>query len=288
MTTRSNLGAYTTLASALPQNLQEPPQPGNRAEPPRSVRAKDRAAQWHRDLEQRTAKLIASASTVAEREAIEHAYTQERDRGPAFARVHRSAGFQTSAKATRLDRNGLARLQVMWRWLVRKMTATDRKAARDTGQHTTRTLSRSTLDVMDALIYLARKYDSVFASIECIAALANVCRRTAAAALKTLEAWGVISVHRRRKRIVSPTGGIAETQDTSIYVLQLPEGLSAMALRIFGWSPECKVCTASSQTNVPSKKGPALPTQPAPLIPLPSTAPGSTTRIPWWAMLRTR
>ena len=142
---------------------------------------------------------------------------------------------------------------------------------------------------MGALIALARKYPAVFPSLEGIAAIANVCRRTAVDAVKSLESWGVLRIERRRKRIVSPTGGITETQDTSVYVLQMPQGLSAMAMKIFGWKAECKTCPASeTSTTGSAKKGGAPPPESPKLIALPEAAKGSSTRIPWWAMLRKR
>jgi hypothetical protein len=253
----------------------------------RKMYAKDRASAWRQDLERRTAGLIAAAKTTAEHQAIETAYTQELERGAPFGRVRHDAKFVREPSRTRLDRNGLARLEVQWQWLVRRMTRTDRKAAHDSGQRLKRSLSRSTVDVMGALIYLARKYPAVFPSIEGIAAIANVCRRTAVAAVATLENWGVVRIERRRKRVVSPTGGIAETQDTSVYVLQEPQGLAAMALRIFGWKAECKTCPASeNSTTGLAKKGADQAPELSQLIALPEQVKGSNTRIPWWAMLR--
>jgi hypothetical protein len=256
--------------------------------PKRKIRQADRANHWRRDLERKCGDLIGRATTAADRAAIEAAYIQESALGPGFLRCRRNAVFSED-RSTKLNREGLARLERAWAFLARKMTETDRKAARDRGGTTRRTLSRSTIDVLGALLWLARKHRTVFASIEGIARLASVCRRTAADALKTLESWGVLEITRRRKRVTSPTGRACEAQDTSLYCLKAPEGLAAMALRVFGWGTGCKERTAEESKNRASDEevqvAAASPANSG-LIPVPSSAPGMSRRIPWQAMLK--
>lgn len=273
------------LAATLPGIAPACPQPSS----DRQIHASNRRDAWRADLERRVAQLLAYTNDTARIAKIEAAYQAELQRGPGFARVRRQATF-AEPSATKLSREGLARLERAWAYLTRKLTDSDRQEARLYDRKLRRTISRSTIDVLNALIWMARKHPAVFPSLERLARLANISRRTATDALATLEAWGVLHITRRRKRIRTATGGIAETQDTNVYVLTAPSGLAAMALAIFGWKSECKNRSATSTTHGLSEQGgsvaPATRT-PNRYVPLPErpTIP-ATGRIPWYALLR--
>ncbi len=217
------------LANLLPGIALARPEP---EQVPRKVRKKDRAAQWRRDLERRTGELLAQASTPAARDALTKAYEAELARGPSFARVRRDARFG-EPEARRPDRNELAKLIWQAEQIGRGFWKADRKSARASGQRVKRTVSRTALDVLKAVARLVAKHGRAFPSLEGLAYAAGCCRRTAVRAVKELEGLGLLLIHRRAKRVMTPFG-LRQVQDTSIYELTPPRGLAAMALAIFG------------------------------------------------------
>jgi hypothetical protein len=274
------------LAAVLPGIAFARPEP----EPAlRKVRQKDRAGQWRRELERRTGELLAQASTPAARDALTTAYEAEIARGPSFARVRRNARFG-DPQVRIPDRNELARLIWQAEQIGRGFWKADRKAARSAGRRIKRTVSRTALDVMKALARLVAKHGRAFPSLEGLAWAAGCCRRTAVRAVKELEGLGLLVIHRRAKRVLTPFG-LRQVQDTSIYELVPPRGLAAMALAIFGIKDRASECNngPARETKTPLSKeeprvasaSPLLPSQ----IPLPPCTTGGK-RIPWQAMLK--
>ena len=88
-----------------------------------------------------------------------------------------------------------------------------------------------------------------------IARLACACKQTVVNCLKLLSLYGFVIVHRRIKRIRTPLG-FKVVQDTNAYTIQEPQGLGAIALRMFRqasesrkWSPSSKDFHLSKRTG---------------------------------------
>jgi hypothetical protein len=64
--------------------------------------------------------------------------------------------------------------------------------------------------------------------------------------LKLLSLYGFVIVHRRIKRIRT-TLGFKVVQDTNAYTIQEPQGLGAMAVRIFRQASESRKWSPSSK-----------------------------------------
>jgi hypothetical protein len=72
-----------------------------------------------------------------------------------------------------------------------------------------------------------------------IARLACACKQTVVNCLKLLSLYGFVIVHRRIKRIRTALG-FKVVQDTNAYTIQEPQGLGAMALRMFRQASESR------------------------------------------------
>jgi len=71
--------------------------------------------------------------------------------------------------------------------------------------------------------------------------------------LKLLSLYGFVIVHRRIKRIRTPLG-LKVVQDTNAYTIQEPQGLGAIAVRMFRQASESRKCSPSSKNFHPSKR----------------------------------
>ena len=117
-----------------------------------------------------------------------------------------------------------------------------RRSCREKGkQGIPRTVAR----VLKALLNLALQYGEVRPSLVGIARLACACKQTVVNCLKLLSLYGFVIVHRRIKRIRTPLG-FKVVQDTNAYTIQEPEGLGAIALRMFRQASESRKWPPSS------------------------------------------
>jgi hypothetical protein len=126
-----------------------------------------------------------------------------------------------------MDRNALARLRFKLHGIFRGSWAVKAK-----GKHCG-VIQRTTLAVFDALAGLALKHGKVFPSLEGLAFLSKCSKNTVIAALKELQQFGFVVVHRRVKRVKTALG-FKTVQDTNAYSLTEPQGWGAMALKLFG------------------------------------------------------
>ena len=99
--------------------------------------------------------------------------------------------------------------------------------------------------VLKALLNLALQYGEVRPSLVGIARLACACKQTVVNCLKLLSLYGFVIVHRRIKRIRTPLG-FKVVQDTNAYTIQEPQGLGAIALRMFQQASESRKWSPSS------------------------------------------
>lgn len=273
------------IAALLPMGLAD----ACPVAPSRKIKAKDRLAQWRRDVERRTGELIAvHPDKAAEIEAVRE---RELARGPGWSRCRREARF-VDPDVPRLDRNAVARLIWVAEQIARGFWRTDKKAAKASGQRIRLTMSRTCLDVLKAVARLALKHGRAFPSLEGLAYLAGVSRRTAVRCVIELEGLGLLTVHRRAQRVATAYGA-RMVQATSVYELHSPRGLAAMAVAIFeikDRSSECQRGPARKPQQPPSNEEGRVASAPPPppsLIPLPLCTSGGR-RIPWQALLRRR
>jgi hypothetical protein len=195
---------------------------GGRSRP----RARDRAAQWQAE----TARAYGYAQsrtrdpkTLAE---LDKAFAEAMEAGPDFTRYRRGSDFAPPPKIS-MDRNALVRLRFKLHAIFKGSWAVKEK-----GKHCG-VIQRTTLAVFDALLGLALKHGQVFPSLVGLAIIAKVSKNTVIAALKELQEFGFVTVHRRLKR-VKTAPGFKTVQDTNAYSLSEPSGWGAMALKLFG------------------------------------------------------
>ena len=194
------------------------------APPERStvVRNSRRALAWREQLERVAGHALATAKSQVEQDAVAEAHGDQVKLGPDWARIRRGSDFASPVAVK--DRNALDRLLRWFSMLERETFLKDRAWARHEKRTICRTIPRTARPVLLALIALARKYDSVFPSIERLASMAQCCRRTVVSVLDVLEHVGLVKRHRRRKIIRVPLGQRV-VQDTSCYVITAPAGL---------------------------------------------------------------
>jgi len=200
--------------------------PGLDAPPIRTqvARHERRASAWRRQLEALAAWRLANAPTEAERREVDAEYRIEVKRGPGFLKVWRGSGDEMSVGCR--DRNALAKLMPYYNRLEREAYKQDRAWAEHEGRRISRTLPFSTGRVYRALVSLAQKHQHVHPSLERLARMAQLSRRTVQDALGRLEALGLVRRFRRRKAIRTSFGPRV-VQDTSAYEVIVPADLEA-------------------------------------------------------------
>jgi len=192
----------------------------------RRARSRDRAAQWQSDLAKAYSYAAGRTRDPQEAAGLERAYEEALGEGADFTRYRRGSDF-TPAPSISMDRNALARLRFKLHGIFRGSWAVKEK-----GKHCG-VIQRTTLAVFDALVGLALKHGKVFPSLEGLAFLSKCSKNTVLAALKELQQFGFVTVHRRLKRVKTALG-FKTVQDTNAYALHEPQGLGAMAARLFG------------------------------------------------------
>lgn len=205
----------------LPAAPPDPAESGGR----RRARSRDRAAQWEADLAKAYGYAAGGAGTPQEAAALERAYAEALGEGADFMRTRRGSDFAPPPKIS-MDRNALARVRFKLLSVFRGSWAVKEK-----GKHCG-VIQRTTLAVFDALAGLALKHGKVFPSLEGLAFLSKCSRNTVIAALKELQQFGFVTVHRRLKRVKTALGS-RTVQDTNAYELHAPQGWGATALKLY-------------------------------------------------------
>ena len=230
-------------------------QPGLFAEPesasaspaPRvkSARSANRAAWWEQDLSRTATYLMGQARNDDERAFVERLYDEAMAEGPDFINYRGKSAF-LAAPRLGIDRNAYARI-------LNALEAIERgtyRTCREKGKHgVPRTVAR----VLKALLNLALQYGEVRPSLLGIARLACACKQTVVNCLKLLSLYGFVIVHRRIKRIRTALG-FKVVQDTNAYTIQEPQGLGAIALRMFRQTSESRKWSPSSKNFHSSKR----------------------------------
>lgn len=240
------------IASLFPDLAPEAATPS----PVKSPRSRNRAAAWESDLSRTAAYLMGQCRTEEERAFVERLYEEAADEGPDFTHYRSKSAFMNAPKLG-IDRNAYARILNALEMIERGVY----RQCRDKGKQG---IPRTAARVLKTLLGLALKYGEVRPSLEGIGKLACVCKQTVVNCLKVLQLYGFVTVHRRIKRIRTALG-FKTVQDTNAYTIQEPQGLGALAARLFGKPPESKKSPASSmkshsirdaQRNSPSREVP--------------------------------
>jgi len=200
--------------------------PGLDAPPIRTqvARHERRASAWRRSLDILAAWRLSNAPTEAERREIEAEHGLELKRGPDFLKVHR--GSDSEAPVGCRDRNALDKVMRWYGRLERESYAADKAWAVHEKRRLRRSLPLTTGRVLLALVALAQRHQHVHPSLERLARMAQLCRRTVSDALDRLEAIGLVRRYRRRKT-VRTSFGPRTVQDTSAYEVVVPADLEA-------------------------------------------------------------
>jgi DNA-binding MarR family transcriptional regulator len=188
------------------------------------ARHKRRASSWRRSLDLLAAWRLANAPTEAERREIEAEHGLEVKRGPDFLKVHRNSDNEAPVGCR--DRNALAKLMAFFNRLERESYAADKAWADHENRRLRRSLPLTTGRVLLALVALAQRHQHVHPSLERLARMAQLCRRTVSDALDRLEALGLVRRYRRRK-VIRTSFGLRVVQDTSAYEVIVPADLEA-------------------------------------------------------------
>jgi len=227
---------------ALFPELADETQPSSRARSPRSA---NRAGAWARDLAQGFTYLMGQARTEDERDAIEGLYDAAAAEGPDFTRYRSKSAFMNAPKLG-IDRNAYARI-------LNALEAIERGTYRQCRAKGKQGIPRTVARVLKALLNLALQYGEVRPSLLGLAKLACVCKQTVVSCLKLLELYGFVEVHRRIKRIRTPLG-FKTVQDTNAYTIREPQGLGAMALKLFRQASESRKWPASTKDSSFNKR----------------------------------
>eukprot|EP01037_Dinobryon_pediforme_P018647 gene18647-18943_t len=183
---------------------------------PRQARARGREADWQQQMARAYSYAAGRARGPEEREQIESAYETAISQGADFTRYRGKSGFIDAPRIS-IDRNAAARIKFMIACIQRGSWR-----VKDKGKHGG-LIPRTVVPVFDALVRLAFKHGRVFPSLVGLAQLAMCCKQTVVQALKVLEFYGFIRVHRRVKRIRTPLG-FKVVQDTNAYEITEPNG----------------------------------------------------------------
>jgi hypothetical protein len=197
----------------------------------RAIRATKRAAEWRKDLH-RAHGYLRSRAGEEEGKALDAELERQLAAGPDFARYHGGSDFR-DAPILHLDRNAIAKIKV-----AAHAIDTAEWKDRAKGKHGGATPARC---VLEALLWLSRPGKGLCLPYEAIAEAAHYCRRTIADALQRLKRLGLITIHRRLKRIKTALG-FKVVQDWNAYELH-PPGTRPGPL-FEGLRSECKTCAA--------------------------------------------
>jgi hypothetical protein len=210
----------------------------------KSARSANRAAWWEQDLGRTATYLIGQARTDDERAFVERLYDEAVAEGPDFINYRSKSAF-LAAPRLGIDRNAYARI-------LNALEAIERGTYRTFREKGKQGIPRTVARVLKALLNLALQYGEVRPSLLGIARLACACKQTVVNCLKLLSLYGFVIVHRRIKRIRTALG-FKVVQDTNAYTIQEPQGLGAVALRIFRQASESRKWPPSSTDLYPNK-----------------------------------
>mgnify|MGYP003375657228 CR=1 FL=1 len=216
---------------------------------PRPIRSTRRAAQWSAGIHQAYAQHSARRRDPRQQAEIDRLYEQTLQDGPDFARVRRNAAYAPAPVVA--YRKEIAATIMKQAEEIEDGTY----ASRRNGQHGG-VIGVTALRLLRWFCFTMwpKARLGMFPSLEHIAAQARMSKDAAVNAIRTLELHGFLTVIRRRKR-VQTAFGVKQVQDTNAYVLNLAQGLGAMALAAIGKASESIRTTAKAIHSYISKTG---------------------------------
>jgi hypothetical protein len=201
--------------------------PTDREPVSRAIRARARTADWEKQIARAFLYVHGRVQTPEEAAELERLYEAALAEGPDFIHCREKSELK-DAPAISLDGNGITKLMVTFYTMTRNAWT-----AKGRGKHRG-LMSRCAEEVFKALIYLAGKYQRIFPSIKGLAYLARCCPQSVSDALNQLEALGIVTRHRRLKRVMTPLG-FKTVQNTNAYEVHPPKtGLGKLAEAMFG------------------------------------------------------
>jgi hypothetical protein len=207
------------LFDSLPTDRQPAPRP--------RIRAKTRAADWEKQIARAFVYVHGRAQTPEEAAELERLYEAALAEGPDFIHCRGKSELKDAPEIS-LDANGITKLMVTFYTMARNAWT-----QKGRGKHRG-LVSRCAEEVFKALVYLAGKYQRLFPSIKGLAFLARCCPQSVSDALNQLEALGLVTRHRRLKRVMTPLG-FKTVQNTNAYEIHPPKtGLGKLAEAMFG------------------------------------------------------
>lgn len=221
------------------------------SERPQSARQRQQRADWERQLARAYGYQINLARSADERAEIEAEYEAQLKAGPDYQRYRRGSDFRQAPRLS-IDRNAIARMKMMLQCIRRGTWRGKQKGSHHGG------VPHSAIEVFDALVMLTQKYGRVFPSLVGLAYLSTRSKQTVVNAIKVLEFYGFIVVHRRIKRIRTALG-FKTVQDTNAYVIQEPRGLGLVAFERFKEKSESRNQAASRTDLYILKRNPPYP-----------------------------
>jgi hypothetical protein len=188
---------------------------------------------------------MGQARSNEERAFVERLYDEAMAEGPDFINYRGKSAF-LAAPRLGIDRNAYARI-------LNALEAIERGTYRTSREKGKQGIPRTVARVLKALLNLALQYGEVRPSLVGIARLACACKQTVVNCLKLLSLYGFVIVHRRIKRIRTALG-FKVVQDTNAYTIQEPQGLGAIAVRMFKKASESRKWSPSSKDIYPTKR----------------------------------
>ena len=234
--------SFEQLSANQPGLFAEPESAGASPTPRvKSARSANRAAWWEQDLSRTATYLMGQARNDDERAFVERLYEEAMAEGPDFINYRGKSAFLAAPKLG-IDRNAYARI-------LNALEAIERGTYRSCREKGKQGIPRTVARVLKALLNLALQYGEVRPSLEGIKRLACVCKQTVVNCLKLLSRYGFVIVHRRIR--IRTALGFKVVQDTNAYTIQEPQGLGAIALRMFRQTSESRKRSPSSKDLPP-------------------------------------
>jgi Helix-turn-helix domain len=191
---------------------------------------------WSYDVGQWYALQLTRATTPERIATIDAEYGKLRSEGPDFVGYHSESDFREPPPHT-LTREDRIRILTMFDGIRANLYKHCRS---ERGQ----AVSRNYREVLGVLLSFAVKRGRVFPSLETIARMALVSKRTVLNALAWLALYGFVE---KLRRIVRRQGmlGPRTVQTSNAYMLRFPSGLGALAADVFRLVPGGNNCPPS-------------------------------------------
>jgi hypothetical protein len=209
----------------------------------RFIHSTRRADRWTAGIYSAYQRLLLSIRDASEGVDLERLLEETLKEGPDFLKVRREAGF-APVPVVAFNKKAAAEIMKQARLIEQQSYLSHPK-----GQHGG-CIGRMGMQLLEWFCYVMwpRATFGLFPSLAYIAAGARMSRESVSKAIKTLEAYGFLTVIARRKRIHTAFG-LKQVQDTNGYVLNLAKGWGSLALKVFGKAKEQNTLVKSSNSH---------------------------------------